>query len=230
MAILDDAAEQVAVVKPQVSFFEQFGPEGFRVLADVLQEASARGLLVIADAKRGDIGSTMGGYANAWLAKEAPFLCDALTLSPYLGPESLKPTVQTALENGLGLFLLAATSNPEAFMFQSAVAGGDSVAKIVFEFANAHCVGEIGSIGVVIGATVETAKLGINLGQPSNVPILVPGFGVQGAELAQAGSLMQAHSSVSIFSVSRSVAGSSKEGLSTRIALAKSELEVGLRE
>jgi orotidine-5'-phosphate decarboxylase len=229
MAILDDAAEQVAVVKPQVSFFEQFGPEGFRVLADVLQEASARGLLVIADAKRGDIGSTMEGYANAWLAKEAPFLCDALTLSPYLGPESLKPTVQTALENGLGLFLLAATSNPEAFMFQSAVADGDSVAKIVFEFANARCVGEIGSIGVVIGATVETAKLGINLGQPSNVPILVPGFGVQGAELAQAGSLMQAHSSVSIFSVSRSVAGSSKEGLSTRIALAKSELEVGLR-
>jgi orotidine-5'-phosphate decarboxylase len=229
MAILDDAAEQVAVVKPQVSFFEQFGLEGFRVLADVLREASARGLLVIADAKRGDIGSTMEGYANAWLAKEAPFLCDALTLSPYLGPESLKPTVQGALENGRGIFLLAATSNPEAFMFQSAVAGGDSIAKIVYEFASAHSVGEIGSIGVVIGATVETAKLGINLGEPSNVPVLVPGFGAQGAELAQAGSVMQAHSSSSIFSVSRSVAGSSKEGLSTRIALAKSELEVGLR-
>jgi orotidine-5'-phosphate decarboxylase len=133
------------------------------------------------------------------------------------------------LENGRGLFLLAATSNPEAFMFQSAVAGGDSVAKIVYEFANEYSEGEIGSIGVVIGATVETAKLGINLAQRSNVPVLVPGFGAQGVELAKAGSLMQTHSSASIFSVSRSVAGMSKDGLPTRIALAKSELEVGLR-
>jgi orotidine-5'-phosphate decarboxylase len=229
MAILDSAADQVAVVKPQVSFFEQFGLDGFRVLAEVMQEAGARKLLVIADAKRGDIGSTMDGYANAWLAKEAPFVCDALTLSPYLGPDSLKPTVQAALENDRGLFLLAATSNPEATKLQSAITGGQSVAKSVYDFANAYGEGVIGSIGVVIGATVDTSKLGIDLTRPSVAPVLVPGFGTQGADLAKAGAIMQAHSSVSIFSVSRSVAGVSREGLTERMALAKTELEVGLR-
>lgn len=229
MAILDSAADQVAVVKPQVSFFEQFGLDGFRVLAEVMQEAGARKLLVIADAKRGDIGSTMDGYANAWLAKEAPFVCDALTLSPYLGPDSLKPTVQAALENDRGLFLLAATSNPEATKLQSAITGGQSVAKSVYDFASAYGEGTIGSIGVVIGATVDTSKLGIDLARPSIAPVLVPGFGTQGADLTKAGSIMQAHSSVSIFSVSRSVAGVSREGLTERMALAKTELEVGLR-
>lgn len=229
MAILDAAVEQVAIVKPQVAFFEQFGAEGFKALADVLQEASSRQLLVIADAKRGDIGSTMTGYANAWLSEEAVFTCDALTVSPYLGPESLDQTVQAALGNDRGLFILAATSNPEAVSLQSAISSGSSVAKRVYEYASHHSSGELGSIGVVIGATVNSAALGIDISQRSQAPVLVPGFGSQGASLSQAGSLLQAFSAASICSVSRSVAGLSREGLVSRLSAAKSELEVGLR-
>jgi len=229
MAILDVAADEVALVKPQVAFFEQFGAEGFKVLADVLQEAAARKLLVIADAKRGDIGSTMNGYANAWLGNEAVFLCDALTVSPYLGTESLNQVVRIALENNRGLFILAATSNPEASAFQSAISDGRSIAKSVYEYATTYTAGELGSVGIVYGATVDTSTIGLDLTKPSNVPVLVPGFGSQGASLLKAKSLMQAFSSASICSVSRAVAGSTREGLAARVATAKSELEVGLR-
>lgn len=229
MAILDAAADAVAVVKPQVAFFEQFGPEGLKVLADVLQEAASRKLLVIADAKRGDIGSTMDGYSKAWLSEEAVFTCDALTVSPYLGVESLNRTVETALRNNRGLFILAATSNPEATRVQSAVTNGSTVAKSVFDYGILHSHGDLGSIGVVIGATVDCSSLGIDITKPSLVPVLVPGFGSQGADLLNAASILKAFSTVSICSVSRSVAGTTEEGLSKRIATAKAELEVGLR-
>ena len=229
LSILDAAADQVAVVKPQVAFFEQFGPEGFKVLADVLNEASSRELLVIADAKRGDIGSTMDGYAKAWLSEEAVFACDALTVSPYLGPESLNQTVESALTNNRGLFILAATSNPEAGSLQSAIASGSSVAKAVYDYASDQSEGELGSVGVVIGATVDCSALGIDVAKSSNVPVLVPGFGSQGVDLSNAGHLLKAFAPVSICSVSRSVAGSTKQGLAERISIAKSELEIGLR-
>ena len=229
MAILDVAADEVALVKPQVAFFEQFGAQGFKVLADVLQEAAARKLMAIADAKRGDIGTTMNGYANAWLGNEAVFLCDALTVSPYLGTESLNEVVQIALQNKRGLFILAATSNPEASALQSAISDGRSIANTVFEYAAAHTMGELGSVGIVYGATVDSSTIGIDLTKPSNVPVLVPGFGSQGASLLKAKSLMQAFSPASICSVSRAVAGLTREGLAARVATAKSELEVGLR-
>ena len=229
MAILDVAADEVALVKPQVAFFEQFGAQGFKVLADVLQEAAARKLMAIADAKRGDIGTTMNGYANAWLGNEAVFLCDALTVSPYLGTESLNEVVQIALQNKRGLFILAATSNPEASALQSAISDGRSIAKSVYDYASTYTAGELGSVGIVYGATVDTSTIGIDLTKPSNVPVLVPGFGSQGASLLKAKSLMQAFSPASICSVSRAVAGLTREGLAARVATAKSELEVGLR-
>ena len=199
------------------------------MLADLLQEAAARELIVIADAKRGDIGSTMNGYANAWLANEAVFLCDALTVSPYLGAESLNQVIQIALENKRGLFILAATSNPEASALQSAISDGRSIAKSVYEYATTHTAGELGSVGIVYGATVDSSTIGIDLTKPSNIPVLVPGFGSQGASLLEAKSLMQAFSPASICSVSRAVAGSTREGLAARVTTAKSELEVGLR-
>ena len=229
MEVLDAAAGQVGVIKPQVSFFEQFGPAGFQVLSEIMQEATARDLLVIADAKRGDIGSTMEGYENAWLSKEAAFVCDALTLSPYLGPDSLNQTVRAALDNKRGLFILAATSNPEALKLQAALADGRSVASSVFDYASAKSQDALGSIGVVIGATVDAHALGIDLRVPSSIPVLVPGFGSQGAKLSAAGALMNEFSSVCIYSVSRSVAGATKNGISQRIASANSELEIGLR-
>src|SRR5690606_17831545 len=93
LAVVDAAAGRVGVVKPQVAFFERFGSKGFAALEDVISHARKAGLLVLADAKRGDIGSTMAGYASAWLAPGAPLESDAVTVSPYLGPESLRETI-----------------------------------------------------------------------------------------------------------------------------------------
>lgn len=228
-AILDGVGDEVGIVKPQVSFFEQFGHDGFKALSDVLEEATSRKLLVIADAKRGDIGSTMEGYAKAWLGQEAVFSCDALTVSPYLGPESLERTIASAMDNQRGLFILAATSNPEAQIVQAAESNGRSVAKIVFDYAASHSQGELGSVGVVLGATVEAIKVGIDLSAAPKIPMLVPGFGSQGVSLSRARSVLQMSAPASICSVSRSVAGASRQGLSDRIRLAKSELEVGLQ-
>ena len=131
MQLLDQLTGTVGIIKPQVSFFERFGSAGFRVLEEICSEAANRGFLVIADAKRGDIGSTMTAYAEAWLAKDAPFMVDALTLSPYLGVRSLTPAVELAVERGKGLFVLCATSNPEGITLQAALEDGTTVANSV---------------------------------------------------------------------------------------------------
>jgi orotidine-5'-phosphate decarboxylase len=228
-SILDAAQGIVGIVKFQVGFFEQFGPEGFNVLSDLLFDAKSRDLVVIADAKRGDIGSTMSGYAMAWISGEAPFVCDALTVSPYLGPDSLAETATLALENNRGLFVLAATSNPEASTLQSSISDGRTVASRILEFAGSYSNAGLGSIGVVVGATVNAADLGLDFSQNVNVPVLVPGFGAQGADLSKARSLLSGYADTAICNVSRSVAGSSLEGLTSRVSKAKAELEVGLR-
>ena len=114
LRVVDAAAGRVGIVKPQVSFFERYGSAGFAALEDVLAAARAAGLLVIADAKRGDIGTTMDAYARAWLTPGSPLEADAMTVSPFLGVGSLRDTFRFALENGKGVFVLAATSNPEA--------------------------------------------------------------------------------------------------------------------
>lgn len=229
LELLDAASSEVGIIKPQVAFFEQFGPEGMRVLVEVLQQAQAQGLLVIADAKRGDIGSTMAAYSRAWLSKEAVFVCDALTVSPYLGTSTLDETVQVALENDRGVFALSATSNPEASTLQSAKRDNRSVAASVVDYAASFGTRGLGSIGVVLGATVDGVRLGIELAVEPSFPVLVPGFGAQGAKLADVKKLLRAFASYSICSVSRSVAGGSPVGLQDRVAAAKSELEIGLR-
>jgi len=228
-AMLDVAQNNVGIVKFQVGFFEQFGPEGFSVLSELLVSAKDRELLVIADAKRGDIGSTMSGYAKAWLFEEAPFVCDSLTVSPYLGPESLVETVSVALENNRGLFILAATSNPEASSLQSSIHYEKSVARSVLDFADSFSGSSLGSIGVVVGATVNDAELGLDFSSGLKIPVLVPGFGVQGAELSKARRILSAYADTAICNVSRLVAGASRDGLSSRVLNAKAELEVGLR-
>lgn len=129
--MLDELSDTVSIVKPQVSFFERFGSKGFAVLEEVLAKATEMGFLVIADAKRGDIGSTMDAYAEAWLAKDAPFICDALTLSPYLGVGALTPAIALASERGKGLFVLAATSNPDGTKLQGSKANEVTVARQV---------------------------------------------------------------------------------------------------
>jgi orotidine-5'-phosphate decarboxylase len=228
-SMLDAIQDDVGIVKFQVGFFEQFGPEGFSHLSELLADAKSRNLVVIADAKRGDIGSTMSGYATAWLSREAAFACDALTVSPYLGSDSLAETADVALENDRGLFVLAATSNPEASAFQSAMRDGRTVARSVLEFAEQYSGAGLGSIGVVVGATVNDVDLGLEFSGSLKIPVLVPGFGAQGAALTDARSLLSGYADTAICNVSRLVAGASLDGLSSRISKAKADLEVGLR-
>jgi orotidine-5'-phosphate decarboxylase len=216
-SMLDAAQDSIGIVKFQVAFFEQFGSEGFSHLSQLLTEAKSRELVVIADAKRGDIGSTMSGYAAAWLSREAVFVCDALTVSPYLGPDSLAETANVALENDRGMFVLAATSNPEASALQSAMRDGRTVAKGVLDFAEQYSGAGLGSIGVVVGATVNDSELGLDFSTSLKIPVLVPGFGAQG------------YVDTAVCNVSRLVAGASLDGLSSRVSKAKAELEVGLR-
>ncbi|RZU28792.1 orotidine-5'-phosphate decarboxylase [Streptomyces sp. BK022] len=179
--VVEAVADRVAVVKPQSAFFERFGSRGVAVLERVVEETRAAGALVVMDAKRGDIGSTMAGYAEAFLHKDAPLFSDALTVSPYLGYGSLAPAVELARESGTGLFVLALTSNPEGPEVQHAVrADGRSVAATVLAHLAAENAGAepLGSFGAVVGATVGDLS---SYDLAINGPLLAPGVGAQGA-------------------------------------------------
>jgi orotidine-5'-phosphate decarboxylase len=130
--VIDALAGTVAVLKPQLAFYERHGARGLAVLEDGVARARAAGALVLLDAKRGDIGSTMDGYAG-YLRPDHPMAADALTVSPYLGPGSLQPAVDAARQHGGGLFVLARTSNPDAGTLQRAVVDGRSVAQLVVD-------------------------------------------------------------------------------------------------
>ncbi|MBS1907130.1 MAG: orotidine-5'-phosphate decarboxylase [Actinobacteria bacterium] len=184
------AAGRVGLVKPQVSFFERFGSRGFAALEDVMSAARAAGLLVVADAKRGDIGTTMAGYAQAWLEPGAPLEADALTISPYLGGGSLAEAITRALPAGKGVFVLAATSNPEGAPVQQALvpsalaaAPAETVAlRITRDVTALDAPGEaLGSVGLVIGATIDRSGYALDDDTLRTVPLLAPGFGAQGA-------------------------------------------------
>lgn len=236
--VLDASVSRVGIIKPQVSFFERHGSKGFAVLEKLAERASQSDLLVIMDAKRGDIGTTMDAYFDAWLGKNAPFISDALTVSPYLGFGSLKDTLSGALERGKGVFVLAATSNPEGASVQRAMVGQNSLAKTMWD-----SLGEInavtssgnarfGSFGAVLGATLNLKSFGLGEvldGQShSATPILAPGFGAQGAELIASRQLFEEAASQVIHSVSRSVLQAGEAGLAKSIDTAKAELLIGL--
>ncbi|MBB5915819.1 orotidine-5'-phosphate decarboxylase [Nocardia transvalensis] len=174
---VDAFAGRVALVKPQVAFFEAYGSGGFMVLEDTIAALREAGTLVLADAKRGDIGSTMAAYAAAWLG-DGPLGSDAVTVSPYLGFGALTPALERAQAGGRGVFVLAATSNPEAAGLQRTLtADGRSVAQGMVDDAAVRNVGAtFGSVGVVIGATLPDAPDLTLL----NGPILMPGVGAQG--------------------------------------------------
>ncbi len=166
------------VVKPQVAFFEAYGAAGFAVLERTIAALQSDGVLVLADAKRGDIGSTMAAYAQAWVG-EGPLAADAVTASPYLGFGSLDPLLEVAAAHGRGVFVLAATSNPEGAGIQRAVIGGRTVAQSVVDAVGAanRAAGQgLGSVGVVVGATLDQVP---DLSALDG-PVLVPGVGAQG--------------------------------------------------
>jgi orotidine-5'-phosphate decarboxylase len=202
-AVVDALAGSVAVLKPQLAFYERHGSRGVAVLEAAVPRARAAGALVLLDAKRGDIGSTMDAYGD-YLRPDHPLAVDAMTVSPYLGPGSLQPAVDTARMHGGGLFVLARTSNPDAATFQHASVGERSVAQVVVDTVRGWntpgwVVGDplpdiasvrdvagrfgatTGSFGVVIGATLATMDVDLDgLGGP----ILAPGLGAQGGSVA----------------------------------------------
>ncbi|MFC8302451.1 orotidine-5'-phosphate decarboxylase [Specibacter sp. NPDC057265] len=183
--VLEAVAPLAAAVKPQVALYERHGSAGLAVLEEILAACAQAEVLSIADAKRGDIGSTMAAYADAWLRDGSALAADAVTLSPYLGFESLRPALDLAARNGRGVFVLALTSNPEGASVQH-VGGSDSVAKRIVAAAGVenqpHAQDALGSVGLVVGATVGAAleQLGIDL-RSVHGPLLAPGLGAQGA-------------------------------------------------
>lgn len=177
MTVVDALADRVAVVKPQSAFFERFGAGGIAVLERVLAAARAGGALVLLDAKRGDIGSTVSAYARAYLDPESTLYADAVTASPYLGYESLRPLLDAALRYGGGVFVLAYTSNPEGVDVQRSVDGhGAEVGARVLAAVAADntAVRPLGSIGAVVGATVDRVAYDL---AAVNGPLLAPGLG-----------------------------------------------------
>jgi orotidine-5'-phosphate decarboxylase len=180
-SVVEALAGEVAVVKPQSAFFERFGARGIAVLERTVADARAAGALVVLDAKRGDIGSTMAAYAEAFLSPGAPLFADALTVSPYLGYGALRPAVELARTSGCGLFVLALTSNPEGAGVQRAVAedGTTVAAGVLARLAGENAGAEpLGSFGAVVGATLTGVdRDGLRI----NGPLLAPGIGAQGA-------------------------------------------------
>ncbi len=207
-------AEELAVLKPQSAFFERHGAAGIAVLEQTVRAARSAGAIVLLDVKRGDIGSTAQAYADAYLLAEAPLAVDAITVNPYLGFESLRPFLDTAREHGGGVFVLGLTSNPSTGLQHARVAGADSgtgdpstgdpstgdpstgdptisaaaavLASVRAE--NAVAGAAVGSVGVVVGATlseVDLASAGIGgAGLDVGGPVLAPGLGAQGGTAA----------------------------------------------
>jgi orotidine-5'-phosphate decarboxylase len=215
------AAGRAGIVKPQVAFYERYGSAGYLALERVLADTRDAGLLVIADVKRGDLGTSVEAYGQAWLNPGSPLEVDAITVNPYMGVGSLASTIELARSNHKGLFLLGATSNPEAAHLQQAVlAGGaragrtvaasvlDQVAEINAGSAGASPAGSLGAIGVVLGATVSLGDFGIDVHAPAAAvatPVLAPGFGHQGANPTDLTTLFGGYAQGVIVSESRSV-------------------------
>jgi orotidine-5'-phosphate decarboxylase len=189
-AIIDVVAPLVPAVKPQSAFFEELGPHGMAALGDVIRYASAKHLLVILDAKRNDIGSTATAYAKGILGRGelSAWGADALTVSPYLGDDSLQPFVDTAAERQAGIFVLVKTSNPGGTVLQDLIAEDRPIYQHVGQLVErlAHeTVGDCGygAVGAVVGATYPE-QLGELRRTMPHTWFLVPGFGAQGGAAA----------------------------------------------
>lgn len=223
LAVVEAAAGRTGIVKPQVAFFERFGSAGYIALEGVLAAARDAGLLVIGDAKRGEIGTSMEGYAEAWLTPGSPLEVDAITVNPYLGFGSLQPALDLAEQHGKGVFVLTATSNPEGRDVQRAEDGaGRTVAASMLDEIDhwnaRHHPGSTGSIGAVIGATLRLEEFGLTAVPPTTtIPILAPGFGHQGASVADLGSIYGDLAPGVIVSESRSILAAGPSGIADAV-------------
>ncbi len=180
--VTDALADRVSLLKPQMAFFERHGGRGLSVLEQVIIDARSAGALVLLDGKRGDIGSTMQAYADAYLDPRSPMAADALTVSPFLGFESLRPALTVASTYRAGVFVLARTSNPEGVAVQAARGDdGRTVTQALLDDVRAENAAQApwGSVGAVVGATLTAPVDGLDIGGP----LLAPGLGAQGARV-----------------------------------------------
>lgn len=236
LGVVEALGGRVAAFKPQSAFFERFGSAGVGVLEETVRACREVSTLCIVDAKRGDIGSTMAGYADAYLGEGSPLAGDAVTLSPYLGVGSLAPALDLARAGGRGVFVLCLTSNPEGARLQHARADGDgAVAALVASEVgaqNQECdFAHMGPFGLVVGATVGSAvdDLGLDL-EAVNGPILAPGFGAQGAGSAQVEQVFHGVGDRVLASSSRQIlrAGPTPQGLRSACRQTLGDLEAVL--
>jgi len=190
-AFVDRIASRVAVVKPQIAFFEELGWAGLRALAQLVTRARGLGLQVLLDAKRGDIGSTAEGYARAYLEPGAACEVDAITLNPWLGLATLEPFLERARDHGRGAFVLVKTSNPGSGDLQDQEVKGaplyEGLARALAAPARTLVGPQTGwsSLGVVVGATFPGQAERVREQLPEAL-FLVPGYGAQGASAADA--------------------------------------------
>ncbi len=186
--VIDAVAAFAPIVKPQAAFFEQLGPHGMLALGSVIQYARKVGLLVLLDGKRGDIGTTAEAYADAYLGTESAWQCDALTVNPYLGDDTLKPFVDICHAREAGIFVLVKTSNPGSGYLQDKVIDGRTVYETMAELVEGlakQSKGDsgYGSVGAVVGATYPEQLASLRMKMPSTW-ILIPGYGAQGGTAA----------------------------------------------
>ncbi|MBA4031671.1 MAG: orotidine-5'-phosphate decarboxylase [Planctomyces sp.] len=212
--LIDVVAPLVPAIKPQAAFFEELGPDGSVALARVIRYGRSQGLMVICDAKRGDIGTTAEAYARAYLAGEdphaAPYGADALTVSPYLGDDTLAPFVKLCDERGAGIYVLVRTSNPGSGSFQNHTDAtglklyegvADVVEKLSIHSENST---SYGSIGAVVGATYPR-ELGELRQRMPHVPLLIPGYGAQGGNAGDVAAAFDAEGLGAIVNSSRGI-------------------------
>jgi orotidine-5'-phosphate decarboxylase len=218
---VEAASGRIGIVKPQIAFFERHGSAGYAALEEVLAAERAAGLITIAEVKRGDVGSTVDAYGEAWLTPGSPLEADAMTAVAYQGFGSLDGVLARAGAHGKGVFVLAATSNPESAEVQTLrTPDGDTIAQRMVR--SAAMTG--GVAGVVVGATVDLGAVGIEPEVLAGIPVLAPGFGAQGAALADAPATFGAALGAVIPSVSRAILGAGPEGIAAAIGAAAREV------
>lgn len=227
LRVVEAVQGRAGIVKPQVAFFERHGSAGYAALEATILAARGAGLIVIADAKRGDLGTSVEAYAQAWLATGSPLEVDAMTVSAYQGVGSLGAPIILARENGKGLFVLAATSNPESLPTQTAVLQTSSerdpgqsprtVAASIVDEVNASNGSALGPVGVVVGATVTLADYGLRPDDLLATPILAPGFGFQGAGYSEIGAIFGAAARNVVVSSSRAILEAGPHGVAEAV-------------
>jgi orotidine-5'-phosphate decarboxylase len=209
LGVVDAVAGVVPCVKPQIAFFEELGPEGYALYFDVVRAAHRRGLFVIGDVKRGDIGSTSAAYAKAHLGADDGSAADAVTVNPYLGFDGVEPFLKVGRAKGRGLFVLVRTSNASAKEFQDAGPAGDPLYMNVgrkLEQWGGSAVGERGftDCGAVVGATHPDEGAKLRAALPRTF-FLVPGFGAQGATAADVARTFDARGGGAVDNSSRAI-------------------------